>query len=288
MDLVRTYLVEIGRYPLLTFAEEQALARTYLGSNDLASRRAKQKLIVHNLRLVVSIAKKHHRSGETELLDLIQEGSIGLNRAVEKFNPDRGYKFSTYATWWIKQRITRSIAYNRSIRVPIHMHEMVSKIKKAVLQLKRLNGNRNPSREEIALYLGMSLENVDLAFQSNSKILSLNYRLGDGESEVIDFCRDSQVIDFCRDSQPDAMESIGDRILRDQVFKIIDEWNPRHRQVFIMRHGLDDLEPLSCAKVAEILGISKQRVGAIDRHNRDKFKRLAGHYFDVYNTKKEA
>jgi RNA polymerase primary sigma factor len=279
MDLVRKYLVEIGRYPLLTFAEEQALARTYLGSNELASRRAKQKLIVHNLRLVVSIAKKHHRSGETELLDLIQEGSIGLNRAVEKFNPDRGYKFSTYATWWIKQRITRSIAYNRSIRVPIHMHEMVSKIKKAVLHLKRLNGNTAPSREEIALYLGMSIEKVDLAFQSNSKILSLNYRLGDGESEVID---------FCRDSQPDAMESIGDRILRDQVFKIIDEWNPRHRQVFIMRHGLDDREPMSCAKVAEVLGVSKQRIGSIDRHNRDKFKRLAGHYFDVYNTKKEA
>ena len=279
MDLVRKYLVEIGRYPLLNFEEEQALARTYLGSNELASRRAKQKLIVHNLRLVVSIAKKHHRSGETELLDLIQEGSIGLNRAVEKFNPDRGYKFSTYATWWIKQGITRSIAYNRSIRVPIHMHEMVSKIKKAVLHLKRLNGNTAPSREEIALYLGVSLEKVDLAFQSNSKILSLNYRLGDGESEVID---------FCRDAQPDAMESIGDRILRDQVFKIIDEWNPRHRQVFIMRHGLDDREPMSCAKVAEVLGVSKQRIGSIDRHNRDKFKRLAGHYFDVYNTKKEA
>jgi RNA polymerase primary sigma factor len=279
MDLVRKYLVEIGRYPLLNFEEEQALARTYLGSNELASRRAKQKLIVHNLRLVVSIAKKHHRSGETELLDLIQEGSIGLNRAVEKFNPDRGYKFSTYATWWIKQGITRSIAYNRSFRVPIHMHEMVSKIKKAVLHLKRLNGNTAPSREEIALYLGMSIEKVDLAFQSNSKILSLNYRLGDGESEVID---------FCRDSQPDAMESIADRLLRDQVFKIIDEWNPRHRQVFIMRHGLDDREPMSCAKVAEVLGVSKQRIGSIDRSNRDKFKRLAGHYFDVYNTKKEA
>jgi len=291
-DLVRTYLQEIGRVPLLTheqeiyygkqvqqmmalltlkadlttgldreptapeWAEAASLSEGELERQLLQGQRAKRAMIEANLRLVVSIAKKYQKRN-MEFLDLLQEGALGLERGVEKFDPTRGYKFSTYAYWWIRQAITRAIAQqSRTVRLPIHITEKLNKIKKTQRELAQELGRR-ATPKDIAIALEMEPNQVRDYLTVARHPLSLDMRVGDNhDTELSELLED-------QDSSPDDYAT--QESLRQDLQNLIAELTPQQRRVIILRYGLEDGNPLSLAKIGHQLSLSRERVRQLEQ-----------------------
>ncbi|MBW4518239.1 MAG: RNA polymerase sigma factor, RpoD/SigA family [Scytolyngbya sp. HA4215-MV1] len=299
-DMVRTYLHEIGRVPMLTHEQEivygkqvqqmmkiqetkealkkqldreptqqELLEQTALSENELnqalrQGRRAKEKMIEANLRLVVSIAKKYQKRN-LEFLDLIQEGTLGLERGVEKFDPTRGYKFSTYAYWWIRQAITRAIAQQaRTIRLPIHITEKLNKIKRVQRELAQKLG-RSASAAEIAEALELEPAQIREYLTASRQPVSLDMRVGDNQ--------DTQLQDLLEDEGPSPETYTAQEALRQDLDKLLAELTPQQREVLSLRFGLEDGRELSLAKVGERLSLSRERVRQLERQALDHLRR---------------
>jgi RNA polymerase nonessential primary-like sigma factor len=299
-DMVRTYLHEIGRVPLLTHEQEivfgkqvqqlmllleekdklveklereptqaEWAAAAQMSEADLTQavrlgQRAKQKMISANLRLVVAIAKKYQKRN-LEFLDLIQEGTLGLERGVEKFDPVRGYKFSTYAYWWIRQAITRAIAQQaRTIRLPIHITEKLNKIKKVQRELtQQLGRSPNPAEigEALELEPGQIREYLMLARQP----VSLELRIGDNQ--------DTELQDLLEDENASPETYATQESLRQDLESMLAELTPQQREVLVLRFGLADGNELSLAKVGQRMNISRERVRQLERQALDHLRR---------------
>jgi RNA polymerase primary sigma factor len=251
-DSVRMYLSEIGNVPLLTAEEEVRLARA-IAKGD---KTAKSKLAEANLRLVVSIAKKYIGRG-LSFLDLIQEGNIGLFRAVEKFDPERGFKFSTYATWWIRQAITRAIADQaRTIRIPVHMVETINKFTHTQRRLVQELG-REPLPEEIAAEMGMDLKKVDHIMKISQDIVSLEAPVGaEDDSKLGDFIEDDESI------SPD--EATNRQILKENIHEMLQYLSPREKKIIKMRFGLGDGVGHTLEEVGREFGVTRERIRQIE------------------------
>ena len=251
-DPVRMYLREIGRIPLLTFDEELDLAKRILENDE----EAKQKLAESNLRLVVSIAKKYVGRGML-FLDLIQEGNMGLIKAVEKFDYTKGFKFSTYATWWIRQAITRAIADQaRTIRIPVHMVETINKlIRTSRLLLQRLG--REPSPEEIAEELEMPVEKVMEIQKIAQDPVSLETPIGEeDDSHLGDFIQD--------DDSPAPQDAAAYTMLKEQLINVLDTLTPREEKVLRLRFGLDDGRARTLEEVGKEFNVTRERIRQIE------------------------
>jgi RNA polymerase primary sigma factor len=262
LDSLRLYLRSIGRVELLTAAQEVDLAKRIERGDMLA----KRQMVEANLRLVVSIAKGYLGRG-LSFLDLIQEGSLGLIRAVEKFDYRRGYKFSTYATWWIRQAVTRAIADKaRTIRIPVHMVEKLNRIAYVERQLVQLLG-REPEPEEIARELRWSVSDVKEILRVAQLPVSLEKPVGDeDESELGDFVADDAV------SEP--FEEASEHLQREGVRRALDALPERERQVIELRYGLTGLEPLTLEEVGRTFGVTRERIRQIENNTLKKLKRL--------------
>nr|BAA22190.1 RpoD2 protein [Synechococcus elongatus PCC 7942 = FACHB-805] len=299
-DLVRAYLQEIGRVRLLTAEEELCFGRQVqrlmmlldaqtelrdrlghepskeewaaavdLNLEDLdreieQGQRAKRKMIEANLRLVVSIAKKYQKR-HMEFLDLIQEGTLGLERGVEKFDPSKGYKFSTYAYWWIRQAITRAIAQqSRTIRLPIHITEKLNKLKKTQRELSQQLG-RSATASELAEVLELPLEQVREYIQMNRQPVSLDVKVGDSQ--------DTELQELLEDEQSSPSDYVEQESLRRDLRNLMAELTPQQQAVIALRYGLDEGDSLSLAKVGERLNISRERVRKLERQAMDHLRR---------------
>ena len=254
-DPVRMYLREIGRIPLLTADQEIELARRIeQGGSDGAM--AKRKLTQANLRLVVSIAKKYVGRGML-FLDLIQEGNLGLIRAAEKFDYERGYKFSTYATWWIRQAITRAIADQaRTIRIPVHMVETINKLKKQTRKLAQEKG-RKPTEEEIAESMEITVSKLRDIVKVAQEPISLETPIGKEEdSKLGDFIED-------RDAETPA-SSVTQELLREDIIEVMAGLSPRERDVLRLRFGLDDGRTRTLEEVGQLFGVTRERIRQIE------------------------
>ena len=251
-DPIREYLKEIGSIPLLTPEEESELARRK-SEGDLNSGR---KLVEANLRLVVSIAKRYTGRGMS-FLDLVQEGNLGLMKAVEKFDYAKGYRLSTYATWWVKQSITRSLAdQSRTIRLPVHMVEAVNKIRRAqrVLSVKL---GREPSMEEVAAEVNMPEKRVAELIQASGDTVSLETPVGDEEgSSLGDFVAD--------DANASTEEKAESFLLREEIDSMLRGLNPREREVIILRFGLETGHPLTLEEVGKRFNVTRERIRQIE------------------------
>ena len=262
-DSVQLYLREIGRYPLLKQEEEVDLAKKILKGDEAA----KQRLIQSNLRLVVSIAKKYiGRSPNLTLLDLIQEGNIGLFRAVEKFDYQRGFKFSTYATWWIRQAITRALADQaRTIRIPVHMVETINQYQQIVRRLVQDLG-REPLPEEVAAEMGIEVEKVRHIQKISQDTISLEVPIGDEDD-------DSVLADFVPDEDSITPQmSASRRILKDHLDEIINELTPREQKILEMRFGLKDGVTHTLEEVGVVFGVTRERIRQIEAKALDKIR----------------
>ena len=265
-DSIQMYLREIGQYPLLNAQEERDLAkRIAQGDNE-----AKNLLARANLRLVVSIAKKYaNRSSDLTLLDLIQEGNIGLFRAVDKFDFTKGFKFSTYATWWIRQAITRALAdQSRTIRIPVHMVETIAKYKQVVRRLEQDLG-RDPMPEEVAAEMGVETEKVYQIEQINQETLSLEAPISSGESDDDSSARGDFVADH---SLPSPDQETSHRILVEQLHEIMDDLSPKERKILEMRHGLLDGIYHTLEEVGQEFGVTRERIRQIEAKALDKIR----------------
>ena len=251
-DPVRMYLKDIGKIPLLTPERETYLAEQIA----LGSKAAKDELIEANLRLVVSIAKRHVGKG-MYFLDLIQEGNLGLIKAVEKFDYSKGYKFSTYATWWIRQAITRAIADQaRTIRIPVHMVETIHKVSRTARQLLQEFG-REPKTDEIAERLGITSEKVREIMKIAQDPVSLETPIGEEE--------DSHLGDFVEDmDSPAPSDSASYSLLREQLCNILHTLTPREEQVIKLRFGLEDGRPRTLEEVGKQFQITRERIRQIE------------------------
>jgi len=266
-DNVQSYLREIGKISLLTPEEERALAKKV----DQGDEQARRKMIEANLRLVVSIAKRYiGRSSNMSLLDLIQEGNIGLSKAVDKFNYKKGFKFSTYATWWIKQAITRALAdQGRTIRIPVHMVETITKYLKAKRVLSQ-NLGREPLPEEIAKEMDKSVDEILYLMQISRDTYSLNQTIGGGEDEEA-----SELGDFVPDKKtpgPDDFASL--QILRDLIKDILQDvtFTARERDIIKMRFGLEDGINHTLEEVGKEFGVTRERIRQIEAKTLEKIK----------------
>lgn len=262
-DSIQMYLKEIGQYPLIHAAEERELARRIeKGDNE-----AKNLLARANLRLVVSIAKKYvGRSSDLTLLDLIQEGNLGLFKAVEKFDWTKGYKFSTYATWWIRQSITRALAdQSRTIRIPVHMVETISKYKQVFRRLSQDLG-RDPLPEEIATEMGIEVEKVHIIENINQDTVSLEQPIGDDDEKSTrgEFIADDKIL------RPDQESSR--RILSDQIKEVLSELSPKEQKILEMRYGLTDGVQHTLEEVGTEFGVTRERIRQIEAKVHDKLR----------------
>ena len=251
-DPVRMYLKEIGRIPLLTREEEIRLAQR----SEAGDEKAKSKLITANLRLVVSIAKKYIGRGMT-FLDLIQEGNKGLIRAVEKYDWTKGFKFSTYATWWIRQAITRAIADQaRTIRIPVHMVETINKLMRTARKLMQDLG-REPTPEEIGTAMEMDPEKVREILKISQNTTSLETPIGDEEDSVLgDFISD--------DRQISPYEATSQQMLRDNIEEVLDALSDREAKVLRMRFGLNGGKAMTLEEVGQKFGVTRERIRQIE------------------------
>ena len=255
-DPVKIYLKEIGRVPLLTSEEEIQLAESMASNNEKDASKARKRLAEANLRLVVSIAKRYVGRGMS-FLDLIQEGNMGLIKAVEKFDYTKGFKFSTYATWWIRQAITRAIADQaRTIRIPVHMVETITKVKKASSQLLHKNGH-DPSPEEIAQELDMSVERVREIMRIAQDPVSLETPIGEEE--------DSHLGDFIPDDDaPAPAEAASLVLLKEQINQVLSTLTEREEQVLRLRFGLEDGRSRTLEEVGKKFNVTRERIRQIE------------------------
>ena len=264
-DSIQMYLREIGKVPLLSSEEEMSLARR----KDKGDKEAFKKIVQANLRLVVSIAKKFVGKSMS-LLDLIQEGNIGLFKAVEKFDPKKGYKFSTYATWWIRQAITRSLAdQSRTIRIPVHMVETINKFQQVQRRLIQDLG-REPLPEEIAAEMGEDIEKVRHIINISQETISLETSVGEDEE-------DSTLEDFIEDVKnmtPDRSAAL--ELLRDYVRGIISELSPREQKILEMRFGLTDGVAHTLEEVGQEFDVTRERIRQIEAKALERIKQHAG------------
>ncbi len=262
-DLVQMYLREIGRVPLLKFEEEVKLAK----ANEKGDLAAKQKLTEANLRLVVSIAKKYvGRSHNLSLLDLIQEGNIGLFRAVEKFDYRKGYKFSTYATWWIRQAITRALAdQSRTIRIPVHMVETINKYTQITRRLVQELG-REPLPEEIAAEMNMEVDKIRHIQKISQETVSLETSVGDSDD-------DSVLGDFIEDTETVMPHQVASRkLLKNHVGEVLRELTPREQKILKIRFGLEDGVTHTLEEVGKEFGVTRERIRQIEAKALDKIR----------------
>lgn len=262
-DSIQIYLKEIGQYPLIHAAEEKELARRIENGDG----EARKLLARANLRLVVSIAKKYvGRSPDLTLLDLIQEGNLGLFKAVDKFDQSKGFKFSTYATWWIRQAITRALAdQSRTIRVPVHMVETIAKYKQIHRRLSQDLG-RDPMPEEIAVEMGVDVDKIYTIEKIDQSTVSLESPIGDEDekSTLGDFLADDKIL------SPDQEASR--RILSDQVQEILNDLSEKERRILEMRHGLVDGIQHTLEEVGKKFGVTRERIRQIEAKAHEKIR----------------
>lgn len=251
-DSVKQYFSEIGRRNLLSFEEEKALARAAKAGDE----RARARLIECNLRLVVSLAKRYLKRG-LSLQDLIQEGNMGLLKAADRYDPEKGFRFSTYASWWIRQAITRAIAdKSRTIRLPVHMNELLSKLKKAVRDLSEELG-RNPTIEEIAKATEVPEDKLKLAMETSRDLVSLDAFVGTGF--------DSTIGDMLEDEfSPRPAESATEALLKEDIQGILHNLNDQEKAIIEMRFGLKDGKGRTLAEAGSVIGVSRERARQIE------------------------
>jgi RNA polymerase primary sigma factor len=284
-DSVRMYLREIGLVPLLTGPQEVELAKRMergkqcdecrqLGAYDAAEapqllreiargEAARRHLIEANLRLVVSVAKKHMNRG-LSLLDLIEEGNIGLMRAADKFDYTRGYKFSTYATWWIRQAVTRAIAdQSRTIRLPVHITETINQVYRVSRRLSQELG-REPTSEEVAEALEIPVAKVRTILKASRQPLSLEGPVGEGDS-----CLGHFIPDTCSETPADLAAK---QVLKEHLAAVLCELNERERRVVVLRYGLEGLQPHTLEEVGHALGVTRERVRQIESKALEKLR----------------
>lgn len=263
-DSVRLYLREIGKIPLLTPEEEADLAQRIVKGD----KKAKDKMVESNMRLVVSIAKRYGGRG-LDFLDLIQEGNTGLLRAVDKFDPEKGFKFSTYATWWVRQAITRAIADQaRTIRIPVHMVETINKVLRTTRKLTS-ELNREPTNEEIAEELGLEPEKIDYVMRIKQDIASLDASVGrEGDDE------DSVLGDFVEDEERDSPEdSAANQILKEQLSEIIATLTDREQKIIRLRFGIGGGRPHTLEEVGNEFDVTRERIRQIEAKALSKLRK---------------
>jgi len=264
-DSIQMYLKEIGRYELLTQVQEKSLAQRI----EKGDEEAKNLLARANLRLVVSIAKKYMgRSSDLTLLDLIQEGSLGLFKAVEKFDWTKGFKFSTYATWWIRQAITRALAdQSRTIRIPVHMVETIAKYKQTVRRLSQELG-RKPLPEEIAVEMDLTVDKIHNILRIDRKIVSLENPIGgedgDGKSTLEDFTPDDKI------DSPE--QKVSQRILADQIRDVLNDLTFKEKKILEMRNGIGDGIYRTLEEVGKEFGVTRERIRQIEAKAHEKIR----------------
>ena len=271
-DPIKMYLKEIGKIPLLNVDEEMNLAKKICDPNENVRKEARKKMAESNLRLVVSIAKRYMGRG-MQLLDLIQEGNLGLLRAVEKFDYQKGFKFSTYATWWIRQAITRSIADQaRTIRIPVHMVETINRLIKVQRKLVQELG-REPKPIEVAKVMGIPVAKVREIMSFALEPVSMETPIGDED--------DSHLGDFLQDSNAKIPVNFAmDVLLHDQLMEVIKSLTEREQKVILLRFGLEDGKPRTLEEVGKVFGITRERIRQIEAkalrklRNPSKVKRL--------------